>query len=214
MRNRILKSICLLGIIGLSVFSLFFFKNSLNLKAATLITKNETYHEVLATGIRPALAPDYEFPTSFQYLNGCYGFAVGHILMDRGYAIDMLEMEKRIEKPREKLWEKQYKKRLAEVYDLELKYYKDPKYLFELLTQGEAVVIGYQYPLEDEKWILHAVAAYSFDDVGFWISETMSGQRKRVPYEKVFTEKGDETQYRFTQVINKTQKTDNLLALD
>lgn len=201
--RHILKFISFLGVAALITFGLFYFTKGSDQPIANLLEPNKTYQEILATDIQPKLKPDYEFPTSFQYLNGCYGFAVGHILMDRGQPFDMLEMEKKIEKPREKLWGKEYKNRLAEAYNLELKLDKNPEHLFDLLAAGEAVVLSYQYPLEEEgEWILHAVAAYSFDDQGIWVSETMSGQRKRVPYEKVFTPKGDETQYHFTRVID------------
>lgn len=107
-----------------------------------------SYQDILATGVEPGLPPEHEFPTSYQYLNGCYGYSVGHILMNRGHEFDMLEMEQRIEKPREVLWKKEYKERLSEEYGLNLSLSKDPELLFELLSQGESVVVGYKYPLE------------------------------------------------------------------
>ncbi len=163
----------------------------------------ETYQEILATGVVPQVPPDYEFPASFQYLNGCFGFSVGHILMDRGWEFDMLEMEERIQKPREVLWNNEWRETLAEAYDLELESYKSPELLFQLLEDGETFVLRYEYPLEGDEWILHAVAAYSFDQDGIWVSDSLSGGTKVIPYEKVFTEKGDETRYTFTRVIEK-----------
>jgi len=160
-----------------------------------------SYQDVLETDITPTLPPEHEFPTSYQYLNGCYGFSVGHILMDRGWEFDMLDMEARIKKPREVLWKKEYKERLEKEYNLEFKYSKNPELLFKLLSQGEGVVVGYKYPLGEGDWVLHAVAAYSFDEEGIWVSDSLAGDNIRIPYEKIFTKDGLKTRYWFTQVV-------------
>lgn len=111
-------------------------------------------------------------------------------------------MEKRIQKPREVLWGKEERDRLAEEYGLKFEWSKSPGKLFDLLAQGESVILRYEYPLDEHgNWVLHAVAAYSFNDEGIWVSETLSGKRKPIPYDQVFNEKGDELQYAFGRVI-------------
>ncbi len=188
--------------IGLAMVILWFFaKNLPNLEATDSIIIDHSYQEILAEGITPKLSPGYEFPTSYQYLNGCFGFAVGHILKERGKVIDMLDMESRIQKPREELWKKEYKERLAQEYNLKFKSYRSPEVLFKALSEGESVIVGYEYPLGDGGFVLHAVAAYSFDEKGLWVSETLSGLRKNIPYEKIFNEKGNQTLFYFTRVI-------------
>ncbi len=178
-------------------------KENLVFEATVLdvLEPSKTYQEILATGTQPGLPPEHDFPTSYQYLNGCYGYSVGHILMDRGWDFDMLEMEQRVEKPREELWSKEYKKRLEAAYDLDLKFSKDAELLFQLLEAGEAVVVGYEYPLVEGDWVLHAVAAYSFDEEGIWVSDSLEGGNIRIPYNKIFTEDGQKTRYYFTRVL-------------
>lgn len=48
--------------------------------------------------------------------------------------------------------------------------------------------------------MLHAVAAYSFDAEGIWVSDSLAGDNIRIPYEKIFTEDGLKTRYWFTRV--------------
>lgn len=169
-----------------------------------LISKSPTYHTLLESGMTPARSPKYNFPTNFQYLNGCFGYAVGHILMERGHTdIDFLDMEQRIEKPREVLWGAEEKKRLAQEYGLEFTWSKSAERLLELLALGESVVLTYKYPLDDGDWVLHAVAAYSFDEKGIWVSDSLSGKNIRIPHNEVFTEEGDKLLYWFAQVKEK-----------
>ncbi len=158
---------------------------------------------LLASSMEPALAPEHAFPASFQYLNGCFGYAVGHILQERGRPFDPLEMEERIQKPREELWKAEYKDRLAEAYGLEFHWSNRAKALFELLAQGEPVVLTYKYPLGGGKWVLHAVAAYSFDEDGIWVSDTLSGKRIRLSHDQVFSRTGGKTLYSFARVLEK-----------
>lgn len=198
--------IALFSVFGLAGFFWVYQSSQAEENIQTEIQQSEkaTYQAILVSGVAPALSPDYAFPTNFQYLNGCFGFAVGHILQDRGHEdIDFSEMEERVKPDRTTLWGKEEREKLAQEYDLKFKWSKNPKKLFKLLSQGEAVILRYEYPLDHdgEDWVLHAVAAYSFDDEGIWTSETMSGKRKVIPYEKLFNETGDEMLYHFGRVV-------------
>jgi hypothetical protein len=44
----------------------------------------------------------------------------------------------------------------------------------------------YSYKDKAYKQVPHIVAAYSFDENGIWVAETVSAQRKLVPWSKVF----------------------------
>lgn len=164
------------------------------------LNEPKTYTEILNTGINPLLPPEHEFPTSFQYKNGCFGYAVGHIIEQRGQSFDPLVMEETIAKPRNELWTSEHIQNLANAYELEFKWHKEADTFFELLSQGEPVVVQYKYPLENG-WVGHMVAAYSFDQEGAWVSESISAKRIRVPYEDIFDDTGQKTRYGFAQVL-------------
>lgn len=209
--SKIFKIISLSGFIFLLGGLLWFFKPTL---ANIIITgeqfsqqpeevksQHRSYQQILTDGAIPALTADHDFPTGYQYLNGCFGYSVGHILQDRGWEFDMLEMEEKIDKPRKDLWKAEYKARLEEAYDLDFQWFKDAETLFYFLGKGEAVTLTYK--LDDGSGILHAVAAYSFDEDGMWVSNSLTGKTELLPYEKIFTEKGDQTLYGFGRVVEK-----------
>lgn len=209
--NKTLKIISFSGIILVFGGLIWFFKPTLaniiitgelfNDRPEAVESQKRSYQQILVEGATPGLPIDHDFPTGFQYLNGCFGYSVGHILQDRGWEFDMLEMEEKIDKPRKDLWKGEYKKRLEEAYDLDFHWFKDAETLFYFLGKGEAVTLTYK--LEDGSGILHAVAAYSFDEEGIWVSNSLSGKNERLPYEKIFTKKGDETLYGFGRVVEK-----------
>src|SRR5690606_27206323 len=102
MQLKISKTIGLLGLLALVGGAFFWwFQPSQaeegKIQRVSSSIQKQTYQSLLESGLTPALSPDYEFPTNFQYLNGCFGYAVGHILQERGHPFDPLDMEKRIE---------------------------------------------------------------------------------------------------------------------
>ena len=67
--------------------------------------------------------------------------------------------------------------------------------LIASLQAGEPVSISYvlkyySYKYQSYKSVLHIVAAYSFDENGVWVSETVSAQRKLVPWNELFNSYG------------------------
>jgi hypothetical protein len=196
------KIISIIIALGALAFLFFYLFSDSVFSGEGWLKEELSYQEILAQNISPALAPDYDFPISFQYLNGCYAFAVNNILLHKyEKGINLLEAEKTIEKPRNVLWDKNYRNQFNETYDIELKYSKSAKLLFALLKEGEPVMLRYQYPLGDDEWVLHVVAAYSFDQEGIWVSETLSGKLTLVPYDKIFDESGKKTLYTFSTVV-------------
>ncbi len=198
----LLLSISILSITGLAYSASTFTKTSVqNLFSEIEIGK--TYQEILETGIQSKISPDYEFPTSFQYLNGCYAFAINHILIYKyGSGLDLLAVEKEIEKPRVILWKKEYVERFLTTYNIDIKTDKSAENLFKHLSEGEPIAISYRYPLSEDPddYVVHKVAAYSFDENGIWISETLSRQNKLLEYSKIFDNSGKKTIYPFTTV--------------
>ena len=160
-----------------------------------------TYVQILEQGIEPSISPDYKFPSGNQYMNGCFAFSVNNVLQYKyDKKIDLLEAEKKVEKPRLVLWTGKYIMKFLNEYDLKMVWYKDSENFFKLLEQGEPVVMQYTIPLETGELIGHIVVAYSFDDKGIWIADSLKGKTHRLDFSDVFTEKGDETRYGFATV--------------
>lgn len=161
---------------------------------------SRTYQEIIGLEPMPiaGIASDYPFPFSPQYRNGCFAFAANHIVMYKyGLDIDLLEAEEKIDKSRDVLWEKKYIEKFLNEYDLEMEIYNDADNFFKFLAQGEPVMIQYKYPLEDDKWVGHLVAAYSFDDQGVWVSDSLENKNLLLDYDQVFDNTGRKTQFSY-----------------
>lgn len=165
------------------------------------VPKKRTYTEILNDGIEPKFAPDYTFPLSPQYKNGCFAFAINHILIEKyGEGIDLYEAEKTIGKPRSDLWTLEYIGNFLSEYNITLNWSMDGEKFFEYLINGEPVMIQYKYYISDEKWIGHFVAVYSFDEEGVWVSESISNTRKQLLYSDVFSLDEKHLQFPFATV--------------
>lgn len=162
----------------------------------------KTYTEILSSDIHPALPPSYNFPHSYQFLNGCYAFAVNSILRYKySEGVDLIEMEEKIEKPRELLWSKKYVKAFLNEYDINMTAYSDSETFFKYLVEGEPVTVSYRYPLDENKWVLHIVAAYSFDKDGVWASDSLTGPKTHIPYQDLFDNSKRFLRYPFSTVL-------------
>jgi hypothetical protein len=160
-----------------------------------------TYEEILETGIEPAIEKDYKFPISYQYENGCFAFAVNHILQYKfDKKIDLYEAEKIVKKPRKVLWDANYINKFLDEYDITMHWYKDSETFFNFLEEGEPLVIQYPYKVGEDIYIGHLVAAFSFDDEGVWAADSISGKNILVPYDLVFGKSGRYTRYGFATV--------------
>lgn len=160
-----------------------------------------TYTEILATGIQPALNKDFDFPLSYQYENGCFAFAVNHVLEYKfDKKLDLYEAEKIIKKPRYVLWDVDYISAFLDEYDIEMDWYKDAETFFKFLEEGEPIVMQYPYEVPGNKYIGHLVAVYSFDDEGVWVADSISGKHIHIEYSWVFNQTNKYTRYGFATV--------------
>ncbi len=160
------------------------------------------YQEILETGVKPALDPGFDFPISYQYENGCFAFAVNHILEYKfNKKLDLYEAEKIIKKPRYVLWDVDYITAFLNEYDIEMIWYKDAETFFKLLEEGEPIVMQYPYKVPGDRYIGHLVAVYSFDNEGVWVSDSISGKHIRIEYPLVFNRSNKYTRYGFATVL-------------
>ena len=163
-----------------------------------------TYSEILQSGVEPSLPTDFEFPNSYQYENGCFAFAVNHVLEYKfDKTVDLYEAEKIIKKPRKVLWNVEYITAFLNEYDLEMVWYKDAETFFKLLSEGEPLVIQYPYDIGNDRYIGHLVATYSFDETGVWATDSISGKNIHIDYDLVFNKTGKYTRYGFATVWTK-----------
>lgn len=162
---------------------------------------SRSYNEILADGVKPSLSPEYAFPNSYQYQNGCFAFAVKHVLEYKfDETVDVYEAETIINKPRTVLWNVDYITAFLEEYDITMTWYKDAETFFDFLSQGEPLVIQYPYDVGDDTFIGHLVAAYSFDETGVWAADSISGENIHIEYDLVFNKSGTHTRYGFATV--------------
>jgi len=167
----------------------------------TPIDIDKTYTEIIKTDSIPGISTDFPFPLSKQYKNGCFGFAVKHVVQYKyGKTIDMVKAENAIKKPREELWTSKHITNFLDEYELKMKWFTDAETFFAFFQEGEPVIIQYKSPLVNGGWVGHFVAAYSFDDQGIWISESITNKRIRLDFSEVFDEEGKFTQFGFATV--------------
>lgn len=160
-----------------------------------------TYEQIIESGVQPAIEKDYKFPISYQYENGCFAFAVKHVLEYKyDQTLDLYEAEKIIEKPRYVLWDVNYITKFLDEYEIEMVWYKDAETFFKLLQIGEPLVIQYPYEVGEERYIGHLVAVYSFDETGVWASDSISGKYLHLDYSQVFGKSEKYTRYGFATV--------------
>lgn len=156
-----------------------------------LITSSEYW----STGFRPLLATNYAFPLKQQSLNACYFYSARNIYAYKtGKNFDVESILKKTGKDPKTLsnWEDQKK------FDTEAHLIKEEFYnietLFSSLQKGEPIAISYMLSYKNKRGetvtVSHVTAAYSFDDQGIWVAETVSGKRVRVAYSEVFDGNG------------------------
>jgi hypothetical protein len=157
-----------------------------------------TYTKILASGVKPGIRPGYKFPVSKQHHYGCFGFSIKHLARYKfKISIDVAQAEVKIGKDMNKLWSSRNIKDFLALYGLSMTYYSDVGSLFQLLARGEPVVIQYKWPVDSVNWVGHFVVAYSFDDQGVWVSDSIQNACLRVPYRAFMAEKGDATLFLF-----------------
>ncbi len=151
---------------------------------------DDSYEDVLATGIKPAIPVDYSFPHKSQtgYPYACYGFAVINLTnykYNAGYDIETLASN--ISWDKEFIWNEIEVDNYAKYYDSDTIYiyYASPAYVLNKLAYGEPLIIYRNYYLNGKN-VGHQAAAFSFDDVGIYFGDSANGTVTRIPYDELF----------------------------
>lgn len=149
-----------------------------------------TYEEVLATGIQPAIPPDYDFPAYTQtgYPYACYGFAMKSLMEYKfGSVIGIEDLKTAIGWDGEWIWDEEEFEAFSEVYSVDVifSYNALPDFFFQKLEQGIPMIVAVPYYIGDEN-VWHDVVAYSFDEEGVWVSDSDGGYTTRIGFDEVF----------------------------
>ncbi|EKD64024.1 MAG: S-layer protein [uncultured bacterium] len=152
-----------------------------------------SYTDVLATGIAAAYPSDMDMTVYSQsgWPYGCYGFAVKNVTAWKyGEVIDMTDLADTIGWDGSYIWSPEQFSSFAKNYDTDLvmTYYGSAEFLFKKLAAGEPVVLYIPYYIGENN-VGHQVMAYSFDEDGVWIADSLyGGVQSQVGYDEVFFE--------------------------
>ena len=155
-----------------------------------------TPQQYIDVGYKPFLSPSYYFPIKGQTLNGCYAFSVRNTLKYKhGIWIYIPKIEKHIWKKGKELWNSRNMAQFNKVTHVEAREYWSLDTVINSLQAGEPVSIVYwwhytDWKTKEKKKVKHIVAAYSFDEKGIWVAETISARRMRISYDEIFNQYG------------------------
>jgi hypothetical protein len=68
-------------------------------------------------------------------------------------------------------WE--YKKKFSDLTHIIIHEYTAKKDLIRLLDAGEPVLVSTEITLKSKKVVRHVSVAYSYDDIGIWVSDPL-----------------------------------------
>lgn len=158
-----------------------------------------TYQEVLATGIKPYFSPETNFPAHSQkgWPFGCYSFSVKNLMEFKyGEILDIAAVQKEIGWDGTFIWSFEEFEKFAKQYntDIVLTYNATAEFFFKKLAAGEPMILYIPYYLRGEN-IGHQLVAYSFDEKGVWVADSLSGGiRRRIGFDQVFVNGENYTQ--------------------
>ena len=152
-----------------------------------------TYQEVLATGIEPAYPSYMDMPNHPQtyYPYGCYAFATKNLMewqYDKYLSIN--EVAATIGWDGTFIWSPEEFDVFAVNYyvDVISTYDGSAEFFFKKLAVGDPMILYIPYDLNGVN-IGHNVVAYSFDENGVWVSDSLSGgYQHQIGYDEVFFE--------------------------
>ena len=156
-------------------------------------TAAKTYEDWLAEGIAAAYPSNMEFPAHSQngWPYGCYAFSVKNMTEWKyGEILDITEVQEQIEWDGESIWNYDEMTNFAEDYhyDIIMTYQASPEFLLKKLAAGEPVVLYIPYYLGEDN-IGHQLVAYSFDENGVWVADSLSGGvRRQIGWDEVFVD--------------------------
>ncbi len=158
----------------------------------------ETYQDWLDSGISAAYPSDMEFPANSQsgWSYGCYAFAVKN-LIEWKYSVilDIAEVEEEIGWDGEFIWDYEEMSNFTESYeyDIIMTYQASPEFFLKKLAAGEPVVLYIPYYIGEDN-IGHQLVAYSFDENGVWVADSLSGGgRRQIGWDEVFVDEANYT---------------------
>jgi len=152
-----------------------------------------TYQEVLASGIQPAYPGDMEFAANSQsaYPYGCYAFATKNLLEWKyNWVLDIAEVQEAIGWDGTFIWSPSEFLTFAETYEVDVifTYNGNAEFFFKKLASGEPMVLYIPY-YSGGRNIGHNLVAYSFDEDGVWVADSLSGGVQRhISYDEVFVD--------------------------
>lgn len=150
-----------------------------------------TYEEILDSGIKPAYPGDMKFASNSQegYPYGCYAFATKNLLEWKyDWFLDVPEVQETIGWDGTFIWKPNEFLNFAQAYDVDVifTYNGNAEFFFKKLAIGEPVIVYIPYYLDGVN-IGHNLVAYSFDENGVWVADSLSGGLQRqISYDEVF----------------------------
>lgn len=152
-----------------------------------------SYEDVLATGLTANYPGDMDFPAYSQsgWSYGCYTFAVKNVLAFKyDFILNVSEMQDRIGWDGAFIWNPEEAQNFSTEYDVDdvFSYYAPAEFFLKKLAIGEPMVLYIPYYVGSEN-IGHQVVAYSFDENGVWIADSLSGGvQRQIPWSDVFVD--------------------------
>jgi len=150
-----------------------------------------SYQEVLDSGLTAAYPSDMSMSVYSQsgWPYGCYGFSVKNVIAWKyGDVLDMSDVADTIEWDGSFIWDTTQFSSFAENYDVDLimTYYGSAEFFLKKLAAGEPVVLYIPYYIGEDN-VGHQVMAYSFDENGVWIADSLyGGIQRQVGFDEVF----------------------------
>ena len=161
-------------------------------------TRTITYQDMLDSGIEPAYPSDMLFASHSQsaYPYGCYAFATKNLLEWKyDWFLDIAEVQETIGWDGTFIWSPSEFLTFAEEYEVDVifTYNGTAEFFFKKLAAGEPMVLYIPYNLNGVN-IGHNLVAYSFDDEGVWVADSLSGGLQRhIGYDEVFVDSDTKT---------------------
>ncbi|KKP39341.1 MAG: S-layer protein [Candidatus Peregrinibacteria bacterium GW2011_GWF2_33_10] len=153
---------------------------------------DQSYQEILATAVKPAIPIDFDFPHQSQagYPYACFGFSAINLTNYKyNLGLQVEDMASNIGWDKNGIWNDEEFDGFAKYYhtDVIFTYYASPAYVFEKLKNGEPVVMYRYYYINGEN-VGHQAVAFSFDDQGIYFGDSANDSVQRIPYEDLFKE--------------------------
>ncbi|MFA5792965.1 MAG: S-layer homology domain-containing protein [Candidatus Gracilibacteria bacterium] len=152
-----------------------------------------SYEEVLDTGILPAYPSNMDFPAHSQsgWSYGCYTFAIKNLVEFKyGTVINVAELQNRIGWDGAFIWDQDEASSFAREYDMDLifTYNASAEYFFKKLSLGQPMVLYIPYYIGSDN-VGHQVVAYSFDENGVWIADSLGeGLQREISFSDIFVD--------------------------